>query len=641
MMGRLDVRSDFTPEDGRVFTKALLRDLAALEEMINSGMIEDDIRRIGAEQELFLVNDGWRPAPLAVEVLARLRENGPFTTELARFNLEVNLAPQEFTGDCFRYLEDEIRELVGEVRSAANDLGAEVVMAGILPTLGKSDLTMENITPRVRYYALNDAMTTARQGEYRLQIQGTDELHIQHDSVMLEACNTSAQVHLQVSAAEFANFYNVAQVVTAPVLAAAANSPLLFGKRLWAETRIALFQQSLDTRSPMLHTRELSPRVRFGEKWVTGSATELFHEDIARFRVLLVREIEEDPRELLADGKIPTLDALQLYNSTIYRWNRPCYGISNGKPHLRIECRALPAGPTIQDEIANAAFWLGLVMGAAQEYGDISRHMEFDHAKSNFLAASRMGLQAILTWVNGETFGVRRLIREELLPLARKGLESVGINAEDIDRNLGIIESRVEVAGTGSNWMLRSLSLMKGQGTSAERLAAITAAMAHRQAEDIPVHEWPPATLDEGGGWKLNYLKVEQYMTTELFTVNEDELVDLVAFLMDRKAIRHVLVEDADHRLVGLVSYRSLLRVMSRGGSDGLGEAPAVREVMEPGPVTVAPETPTLEAIDLMRKHKVSCLPVIKAGRLVGIVSERDFMSIAYELLEERLQEVV
>jgi CBS domain-containing protein len=252
-----------------------------------------------------------------------------------------------------------------------------------------------------------------------------------------------------------------------------------------------------------------------------------------------------------------------------------------------------------------------------------------------------MGLQAILTWVNGETFGVRRLIREELLPLARKGLESVGINAEDIDRNLGIIESRVEVAGTGSNWMLRSLSLMKGQGTSAERLAAITAAMAHRQAEDIPVHEWPPATLDEGGGWKLNYLKVEQYMTTELFTVNEDELVDLVAFLMDRKAIRHVLVEDADHRLVGLVSYRSLLRVMSRGGSDGLGETPAVREVMEPGPVTVAPETPTLEAIDLMRKHKVSCLPVIKAGRLVGIVSERDFMSIAYELLEERLQEVV
>jgi CBS domain-containing protein len=482
-------------------------------------------------------------------------------------------------------------------------------------------------------------MTRARAGAYRLQIQGTDELQIEHDSVMLEACNTSCQVHLQVAAEEFAQLFNIAQAVTAPVLAAAVNSPLLFGKRLWAETRIALFQQSLDTRDTTLHTRELSPRVRFGEKWITGSVSELYHEDIARFRALLVKDIDRDPREVLASGEIPELDALQLYNSTVYRWNRPCYGVGGGKPHLRIECRALPSGPTVQDEVANAAFWLGCVMGGAETFGDITEVMEFDDAKSNFLAASRQGLHAALTWINGETIGVRRLILEQLLPIAAAGLESMNVDGEDIDRYLGIIRDRVDSGGTGSSWILRSLAQMKGQGTQAERQAAITAAMAARQQGDQPVHQWEPAELKEGGGWKHNYLRVEQYMTTELFTVNEDELVDLVAFLMDRKAIRHVLVEDSQHRLVGLVSYRSLLRVMAHGQGSVFGETPPVKKVMEPDPVTVSPETPTQEAIELMRKHRVSCLPVVNDGKLVGIVSERDFMPIAYQLLVERLEE--
>ncbi|HEX9885862.1 MAG TPA: hypothetical protein VGA70_05215, partial [Longimicrobiales bacterium] len=355
-MGR-DVKPDLTPGAIRTFTKALLRDLQALEQMLRQGMIESGVRRIGLEQEMFLVGEDWRPSPVAVEVLELLGDDAPFTTELARFNLEMNVDPQVLVGPCFRTLEREIGVLLDRVRTAASEVGARVCLTGILPTLAKSDLDMDNITPRHRYFALNEALNRMRGGEsYRLRIEGTDELNIEHDSVMLEACNTSCQVHLQVSADEFARFYNVAQVVAAPVLASAVNSPLLFGKRLWAETRIALFQQSIDTRGASIDYREVAPRVRFGEGWVRQTVTELFREDIARFRVLLSAPVEGDSVEALARGEIPGLMALQLHNSTVYRWNRPCYGISDGKPHLRIECRVLPSGPTVRDEVANAAF---------------------------------------------------------------------------------------------------------------------------------------------------------------------------------------------------------------------------------------------------------------------------------------------
>ena len=303
-MGRQDVATERDSAAIRTFTKAILHDLKALEEMLARGMIESGIRRFGAEQEFFLVDKGWRPATVAVDVLKRLPE-GPFTTELALFNLEANLEPKLLTGRCFSSLQVELEELIETVRAAAKEEGAEVALTGILPTLAKSDLSLDNMTPMPRYYALNDALNRMRGGAYRLRIEGTDEILIEHDSVMLEACNTSCQVHLQVSSDEFPLFYNVAQVVTAPALAASVNSPLLFGKRLWYETRIALFQQSMDTRSATPHLREMSPRVRFGEKWVKSSVTELFQEDIARFRVLLAGDVDEDPFAVLESGGVP------------------------------------------------------------------------------------------------------------------------------------------------------------------------------------------------------------------------------------------------------------------------------------------------------------------------------------------------
>ena len=623
------------PGSTRAFAKALLRDLRALEEMIRSGMIGPDVARIGAEQEMFLVDEDWRPAPVADRVLEGL--DGPFANELALFNLEANVEPIRLGRDSFSRLHARLDELVDQVHRAAGRVGSDVVLTGILPTLCRSDASLANITPKPRYQALDRAVADLRGNRpYGLRIEGADELHLQVESVMLESCTTSFQVHLQVDPAEFAGLYNVAQLVTAPLMAAAVNSPLLFGKRLWHETRIALFQQSVDTRSGLLHMRDLAPRVRFGDGWVSHSVVELFAEDIARFRVLLTRPVGEDPFAVLAEGGAPALQALQLHNSTVYRWNRPCYGVTEGKPHIRIECRVLPAGPSVVDEVANAAFWVGMVLGGRDRLGDVPARIDFAAVKANFLAAARHGLEAGFRWLDGRAVSARNLILEEALPLARAGLEGAGVDATEAERYLNVVEQRVRGEATGAQWLLESLRSMKERGSKAEWLSALTAATVARQRVGDPGSTWPLARMEEIGDGRLSYARVEQFMTTSLFTVNEEELVDMVAFLMDRQQIRHVLVENAAHELVGLVSYRSVLRLLAEGFQGSTDAALPVKAIMERDPPTVNPETPTLEAIDLMQRQKVTCLPVVNKGKLVGIVSERDFLPIAYELLNDR-----
>lgn len=638
-MGLQDVNRD----DGNValqaFKKHLLGDLRALEQMLDQGCIESGIRRVGVEQEVFIVDSAWHPAPISMELLERI-DDPRFTTELARFNLEMNLDPQEFGGDCLRVMETQLLELIAKARSAAQTMNSDVVLTGILPTLQQSDLDLGNITDRPRYHALNDALTQLRGSAYEFKISGVDELSFKHYSVMLEACNTSFQVHFQTGPEEFSKLYNVAQAISAPVLAASVNSPLLFGKRLWRETRIALFQQSVDTRNTSTHLREISPRVSFGSHWVDDGVLEIFQEDIARFKVLLSTEIDENPFELLEQGQVPRLKALLLHNSTVYRWNRPCYGISNGKPHLRIECRFLPSGPTPLDEVANAAFWFGLMASISNDYPDVRSAMDFDDAKSNFLAASRMGLDAHFNWFDGKRYTAQELICQELVPRAREGLTQANIDRDDVNRYLNVIEDRVRLHKTGASWLVDSLAEMKGQGSKSERMAALVAATITRQAEGKPAHEWEPARIDEAGGWAHNFARVEQYMTTDLFTVNEDEIVDLVANIMDWKKVRHIPVEDSEHRLVGLVSYRSLLRFLARGEHKEKVEPAPVRDLMERDIVSIPPETPTLQAIELMRERRISCLPVVKDERLVGIITESDFTDVARQLLEGFLRDL-
>jgi CBS domain-containing protein len=631
-------QDDISGEELRRFMRSLLNDLRALERMIADGRIESGVRRIGAEQEMFLVGPGWRPAPLATEVLEEL--NDPrFTTELARFNLEANLSPVPFGGKCLSAIERQLEELVGLARGAASRFGADVGLFGILPTLRKSDLGLENMSPVARYFALNRAMNKLRGGAYNFQIRGMDELMVKHDSVMLESCNTSFQVHFQVAAEEFARLYNIAQVVAGPVLASCANSPLLFGRRLWRETRIALFQQSIDTRNLEHFLRDRQPRVSFGKKWVERSVTELFKEDVARFKILIGGDLNEDPFAKLDAGEAPRLNALRLHNGTIYRWNRPCYGITDGKPHLRIENRYLPSGPTIPDEVANAALWFGLVSALARDIDDVRKLIDFEQAHANFINAARMGLGSELTWFEGRAVHAHDLLSTELVPLARSGLLRGGVDKDDVERYMSLMEERLERKITGAQWCHVSLNCMRGEGTLGERMSALTAASVRQQKEGIPVAQWKPASSDDAGGWKHHYARVEQFMTTDLFTVSEDEPVDLVASLMDWEKIRHVPVEDNDHRLVGLVSYRSLLHLMAKGEFAVREEPIPVGEVMKKKLITVEPDATTLEAIELMQQHRIGSLPVVKDGRLVGIVTERDFMYIASGLLQEQLRE--
>jgi CBS domain-containing protein len=620
----------------RLFMRRILSDLLALERMIEAGMIEAGRRRIGAEQELFLVDRAWKPAGAALDLLERL-DDPHYTTELGLFNLEINLDPLEFGGDCLRRLESRLDALVGRLRDVAAGQGIEIVLAGVLPTLRKADLGLENMTPKPRYHALNDAMNALRGGAYELHIKGLDELLLKHDSVMLEACNASFQIHFQAGAEEFANLYNIAQVVSAPVLAAAANSPLLFGRRLWRETRIALFQQSVDTRTSTDFVRERSPRVTFGTDWVRHSVLELFQEDLSRFKALVSSDAAADSLAELDAGQTPALDALRIYNGTVYRWNRACYGITGGRPHLRIENRVLPSGPSVVDEVANAAFWYGLISALSHRFDDITRMIRFENAKMNFRSAARLGLEARLVWLEDEALPATELIRDRLLPLAHDGLVARGIDSADAERYLSVIDERVAAGRNGAQWVEASIAAMHGRGSVAERLNALTAAMVERQKTGQPVSRWDLARLEEAGVRRSTLHAVEHYMTTDLFTVGEDEPLDLVANMMEWNEIRHVPVEDHEHRLVGMISYRCLIRMLARGML-GRNQAPIpVSQVMKRDLVTIAPEQSTLEAIELMRTHKVSCLPVVKDDRLVGILSERDLMNLAAELIEKQI----
>ncbi len=636
-MGQHDVKHEHDEAALRAFTRHLLQDVRALEHMLEHDHFERGVRRIGAEQELFLVDERWNPAPVIEEVMAHNTDER-VVTELTRFNLEFNMDPLLFGGDCLRQMEERLNETLASVRALVAKVGAKVVMAGILPTVTISDLALDHMTPSPRYYALNDAIQRLRGGVAQFQIRGVDELFVKHDSIMLEGVNTSFQTHFQVAPEEFAHLYNIAQVVAAPCLAVATNSPLLFGKRLWRETRIALFQQAVDTRSSNLYLREMSPRVHFGTEWVRESVTEIFKEDISRFRVLLTTELTEDPFEVLEAGGVPKLQALQLHNGTVYRWNRACYGMTDGKPHLRIENRILPSGPTAVDEVANAAFWFGLVSGLARAYDDIREVMDFDDVKSNFVAAAREGLASQFSWTGGEQLPAHEVILDRLLPLAREGLEQAGIDAGDIDRYLGIIQERTETRQTGAQWQLRSLQQMKGRGTRAERLGAVVAAMAHHQEEGAPVHTWPPASLTETfQPNRVRSTRVEDYMATDLFTVHEEESVEFVASLMDWQRIRQVLVEDAQHRLVGLVSHRRLLRFLAEHSPEQ--QNVPVRQIMIRDPVSVTPETPALEAIRTMRERQIGSLPVVRDDHLVGIITEREFFHIAGQLLDSSLDD--
>jgi len=637
-MGDLHVSTEHNEQARRRFMRALLNDQRALELMIQKGMIEDGVRRIGAEQEMFLVDAACRPANKAVQILENLKDSR-FTPEIAQFNLEANLTPSVYEGDCLSRLESELNDVLGIARDEAAKHDARVVLAGILPTIRQMDLTLDNMMPIDRYRELNETLKRIRGSDFRLNVRGIDELNVTHDNFMLEALNTSFQVHFQVSADEFAPLYNIAQAVTGPVLAAAVNSGLIHHYRLWHETRIAVFQNSIDTRSDVLQQRGITPRVHFGDRWVRNSVLEIFRDDIARYPVVLTTDFEEDPVAMVERGEVPKLKALMMHNGTVYRWNRPCYGVKDGIPHLRIENRVFPAGPTVLDEVTNAAFFFGLMTELSHTVEDVSELMRFEDAKGNFLNAARMGLGAQMSWFGGKSLPADRLILDELLPLAVAGMDRAGLDKKNILRYAETLEERVKSRQTGASWAIRSLTEMDEDAHPDQKVRSIVAKMISQQKKETPIHQWPLATLDDDQDWRASYARLGQFMTTELFTVRPDDLIDLAASIMDWRHVRHVPVENAQGELVGLVSHRGILRHVAKGLGKSQIETVAVRDIMRSNPVCGTPDMPTTEAIRLMRERKLSCLPILEDKNLVGIVTDHDLIKLAGKLLEEYLAE--
>lgn len=620
------------------FVKNLLQDVQAFEYMLENDWFEDDVTRIGAEQEMCLVDSAFKPALKAMEVLERMQEHKWVETELAKFNLECNLNPRVFEGKSLSLMEAELKGYLNLIKEKANEIDTEILLTGILPTLRKSDLAFENLTPKKRYKALMTALRDMRGTDYDLRIEGIDELLIKHDSPLLEACNTSFQVHLQIAPKDFAKMYNIAQAITAPVMAIAANSPILFKKRLWHESRIALFQQSIDTRNSYYHLRDRSPRVTFGNDWLKESILEIYKEDIMRFRVLIASDIQENALEEIQNGRVPRLRALNVHNSTVYRWNRPCFGISeNGKPHLRIENRVFAAGPTVMDEMANAAFWLGLMAEIPHQYADIRQHMEFEDARDNFTKAAKFGIDSKFTWLKDKKISAVDLILKELIPTAKAGLERQNIDSADIDNYLGLIEERAKKHTNGARWMLRTYSKFAKQTTKDEAIVALTNAIVKNQVSGQPVHEWEIPELTDLEDYEVGDITVEEFMETDIFTVEQDDIVELVADIMNWQDLRYIAVENDKGLLTGLVSSTSLLKGFVRPPIDENGAVILVKDIMITNPIKINYKASFMDAMKMIKENNIGCLPVVRdSGELVGMITEMTFFKMSKRLLQNK-----
>ena len=615
-MGNLNVTKLSRKKDKANYIHQLSKDIQALDYMLENDLIEKTPIRIGAEQEFCLVNDEFLPNNNSLQILKDI-DDDHFTTEIGNYNLEVNLDPFELTGDCFSKVHQQLRTLMEKAKVAAAQHNTKIILTGILPTLSLKHISIDNMTPIQRYYVLNEAIKESRLQHFDIHIKGVDELNLLHDSVMLEGCNTSFQSHLQINPDDFIRSYNWAQAISGPVLSACTNSPFLFGKELWNETRIALFTQSVDTRTNSFLLNEKQSRVSFGSDWERESVSDIFKDNISRFRSLLTAEFKSDSIEVLKDGNIPKLKALSLHNGTVYRWNRVCYGVGEGKPHLRIENRYIPSGPTMKDEIANMMFWVGVMVGRPKEFDNVHEVMDFKDVKTNFFAAARYGLASQFIW-EGKTISSQDLILEVLLPLAYRGLYKMGVTPRDVENYLTVIENRVKMHN-GSQWLSRSYRNLLESKRPNEALQVLTANLYLKQEHDFPVSTWEP--LDKYATTHFDIdRRVRHMMNTDVFTVDKKDSLELVINIMRWKKIHHMPVIDENKDLVGLLSWTDIVNNI-----DAIEDSTeCVQHFMQEDLITIDKEKPIKEAQMIMQKNKINCLPVVKNRKLIGILTSND-----------------
>lgn len=604
------------------FLRHILHDIDAFDKMLEDNLFESGVQRIGAEQEFCITNRNWEPEDGSEELLKAL--NDPhFTTELAKYNLELNLDPQLLSEDGFERVEHQLRQLMTRAQTEAEKRNWHIILTGILPTITPRHIEFEHMTPNPRFEELNRVMKEHKGGDFELNIQGVDQLIAKHDSIIFEACNTSFQAHLQIEPSEAVAQFNWAQAIAAPVLAVSANSPLLLGKELWAETRIALFQQSIDIRSGSTLIREQQPRVTFGTRWVRNSISEIFKEDIARYPFLVAADIEHDSLDQLKKGIVPNMKALSMHNGTIYRWNRPCFGVKDGVAHLRIENRYIPSGPTIHDEMANFAFWVGLMKGMPEEYARIWELMDFKRVKANFLRAAISGMETKLQWM-GKVVDTKQLIQDEFLPIAEDGLRKAGIDDVSIRNYLGVIRQRLS-SRNGSQWMKGAYRALKDGHLRDVSLRRMTALMHRNQTSGKPVGEWPVASKEQLTGNELKLKQVYQIMSTDPQTVHEHDLVELVEKIMKWRGFHHVPVENEQGECIGIITMKDINDHKTANGSFGNMLA---TEIMERNVITIDPNAAIMDAKALMIENKIGSLPVIHQGKLVGVITKFDVIHL-------------
>ena len=488
-MGRDVELMTFSREDRTRYRDKVRRNLDVFTRMLREATFETAAPLTGMEIELNLVDIDGDPVMRNASVLGEIADPD-FVTELGQFNIEINVPPRRLADRGLTGFEERVRASLNAAEERAAAIDTHLVMIGILPTLTREHLTSETLSANPRYALLNDQIFAARGEDMQITIDGVERLDVLCDSIAPEAACTSAQFHIQVSPDNFAAYWNAAQAIAGIQLALGANAPFLFGRELWRETRIPLFEQATDTRAVELKAQGVRPRVWFGERWIT-SIFDLFEENVRYFPALLPICEDEDPAEVLDRGGTPRLAELTLHNGTIYRWNRPVYAVVQGKPHVRVENRVLPAGPTVTDVLANAAFYFGLVRTLAEEDRPVWTQMSFNAAEENFHSGARYGLDASVYWPGLGTVPAAELVLRRLLPMAAEGLDRWGAHPSERDRYLGIIAGRCLNGRTGASWQVDAFHRAGG-----DRLAALRAMLneyRERMHSNVPVHEWPVA----------------------------------------------------------------------------------------------------------------------------------------------------
>ena len=491
-MGEEIAATGFSREDRQRYREKVHACLDAFARMLAEARFDGDRTSIGLEVELNLTDEEGLPAMVNDRALERIAD-ADFQTELAQFNVEINVAPRQLTGDALCGLETAIRDTLNRAEDKSRTTGAHMVLIGILPTVDADHLCAATLSANPRYRLLNEQIFAARGEDLHIDIAGPEHLNAYADTIAPEAACTSVQLHQQVAPEDFARHWNAAQSIAGVQLAVGANSPYFFGRELWDETRIALFEQATDTRPAELKAQGVRPRVWFGERWVT-SVFDLFEENVRYFSALLPECSDEDPFEALERGVTPKLSELRLHNGTVYRWNRPIYDNAGGVPHLRVENRVLPAGPTVVDILANTAFYYGVVRMLADDERPVWTKMSFSAAEESFHAAARDGIDARVFWPGVGEVPATELVLRRLLPLAYEGLDRFGIAPGDRDRLLGIIEARCVAGRNGASWQRGMVHRAQELGASRDvALREMTVRYRELMHSNLPVHAWPEA----------------------------------------------------------------------------------------------------------------------------------------------------